>query len=119
MLRSRIKRLDEVAWLRAPPSQDTQVEWTPTMRVQALRAVLGNLWRGGRGWLAIRDPFPELEGDAYLEQFGDWFLANAEGWPTWAQDTAFRIGHVIEAMRRRMSPADYRKLVRKSDRDRR
>jgi hypothetical protein len=114
MLRSRIKRLEKAAWLKGPTNSGTQVEWTAEMRVQALRNLLGALWRGGSGWLAIRDPFPELEGEAYLEQFVDWFLANGEGWPTWAQDTAFRIGHVMEAVRRRTSPADFRKPVRKS-----
>jgi len=48
----------------------------------------------------IPDPFPQLEGDAYLLAFWPWYLANGvEHWPAWAQGITERTCYSVSPER--------------------
>src|SRR6516225_4989492 len=92
MLKRRIKRLERLLKRRRPeealpPAREH--EWTPEERVEGLRRVLEIGTRQD-------DPFPGLEGHAYLERFWDWWFDPAtceatKHYPEWVIGPLSRI----------------------------
>jgi hypothetical protein len=63
-------------------------EWEPTLeeRVGIVRGMTASVL--GRQGVAPVDPFPELQGQDYLDAYQDWFFQNGEHWPGWAHRIA-------------------------------
>jgi hypothetical protein len=86
--KNRLSRLERAY---RPASDPSGQQWTPEMRVSALR----NISRQALARIGVPaiDPFLDLEGRDYLAAWWQWFLANAEPWPRWAQEAGIRIAH--------------------------
>jgi hypothetical protein len=82
MLRQRVCRVE--AWLRRREKARRSAVQEEATVVAALRALLAQL--------PAADPFPRLQGVAYLRAFWPWLLAGSERWPAWAVDYALAIG---------------------------
>lgn len=90
MLKTRLERMESLLQRRAVrrTRSEPAVTWTAARCVEALRVLLGQLAENGCG---AGDPFPDLEGEAYLLALWPWFLAHAGAWPLWAQAYARQI----------------------------
>jgi hypothetical protein len=64
-------------------------EWVPTLeqRVQIVRGMTARLLGRGAADTTL-DPFPELQGQDYLNAYQGWFFENGEHWPDWAHRIA-------------------------------
>jgi hypothetical protein len=90
MLRQRLRRAE--SWLCRREAADRAFREEGVALVAALRALLGQLREA--------DPFPSLQGVAYLWAFWPWLLAGAGRWPAWAVDYALALGGLPAAFGR-------------------
>ena len=85
MLHCRLQRIETRLQRRSARqgASGPPVVWTAATCVQALRALLAQL--AAEPDAAVKDPYPGLEGEAYLLAFWPWLLANGAPWPRWAR----------------------------------